>query len=208
VIDRYEELWHQLWDESVAIVRSGRTAEEYLVEGRQMLSAFHNGVLQRDRSETLALEQRFTLRLTDDVVFTGFADRVGRTSKGRLFVVDYKTARTIGDASEHSEGLQAPLYASCALRIHNEEVAVAGYHYLRHDTTSWHRVDASRSREILSRFVALARAAAAADDHRPRPGALCAWCGFNSICPSAQVREELSGGLHLGLGSAAESTDP
>jgi len=28
---------------------------------------------------------------------------------------------------------------------------------------------------------------------------LCAWCGFNAICPSAQVPDELSGGLRLAL---------
>lgn len=205
VLDHFEELWNDRWDHDIAVVRHGRTPEEYLLEGRSMLERFHGGVLQRDRSQTLALEQRFTLRLTDDVVFTGFADRVGRTSKGRLFVVDYKTARTLGNESEYSEGLQAPLYASCALRRHHDTVAVAGYHYLRHGMTSWHRVDTVRSQTLLDRFVTLARSAMGARDFPPRPGVLCAWCGFNAVCPAAQVREELSGGLAASRHNGAES---
>jgi putative RecB family exonuclease len=133
--------------------------------------------------------------LSDTVRFTGFADRVGRTESGRLFVVDYKTSKSEGNGSEFSEGLQAPLYAACVLRHHDEDEALAGYHYLRHGTTRWQQVDRARAEQLLRRFLDLVHEVESAAEHPPCPGVLCAWCGFNAICSSAQVPESLSGGL-------------
>ena len=61
-----------------------------------------------DRSETIALEQRLTLKLTPEIHFTGFADRSGRTAKGRLFVVDYKTSKSIGATVKPLRPLSLP----------------------------------------------------------------------------------------------------
>ena len=189
--------WGRGLDDEVAVVRSCDDAGAYLRAAREMVGCFFNGAFQRDRSETVALEQRLSLRLSDDVVFTGFADRIGRTEAGRLFVIDYKTSRSAGNPSDFSEGLQAPLYAACAMLDRGETEALAGYHYLRLDTTSWQSVDSERGRQLLARFAELVREVRAATDFEPRPGVLCAWCGFNAVCPSAQVPESLSGGLGL-----------
>jgi RecB family exonuclease len=165
-----------------------------------MLAKFHDEVFVRDRSETIALEQRFSVRLDSEVVFTGIADRVGRTNSGRLFIVDYKTSSRRGTASEFSEGLQAPLYASCAIRRHDEAEAMAGYHYLRLGSTSWHRVTRARADDLLARFLDLVTEARNAVEFPARPGVLCAWCGFNGICPSAEVPTGLAGGQSIARG--------
>jgi putative RecB family exonuclease len=187
--------WSASRDDSVAIIRVEDEEETYLKLGREMLVRFLRDTFDRDRSETVALEQRLSIRLSDTVVFTGFADRVGRTDKGRVFVIDYKTSKNEGTASEFSEGLQAPLYAACVLREHGEEEVLAGYHYLRHGTTRWQQVDRDRAAHLLDRFLDLAYEAEAAGDFPARPGILCAWCGFNAQCPAADVPERFSGGL-------------
>jgi putative RecB family exonuclease len=187
--------WSAEFNDGIVVIRRSDRADDYLVTAREMLERFHRGAFQRDRSRTVALEQRLSHRFSDQLVFTGFADRIGRTESGRLFVIDYKTSKSEGNPSEFSEGLQAPLYAACAMQRDDEEEALAGYHYLRHDTTRWHRVTAKRGRELLERFRELAEETTAATDFEPRPGVLCAWCGFNGICPDAEVPAALSGGL-------------
>ena len=189
--------WSEGWTEDVAVVRVGETADGAFRDGREMLSLFHRSTFARDRSETVALEQRFTVPLADGMYFSGVADRIGRTANRRLFVVDYKTSRSPGTPEEFSEGLQAQLYAGCALRRHDESEALAGYHYLRLGSTSWHLVSRSRAEQLLGRFAELAHAARDAAEFPARPGVLCAWCGFNAICPQARVPLELSGGLDL-----------
>jgi len=189
------ERWSAGFDDAVAVIRIGDRADDYLITAREMLESFHNGAYRRDRSSTVALEQRLSRRLSDDIVFTGFADRIGRTETGRLFVIDYKTSKNAGDPSEFSEGLQAPLYAACALEHNEDDEALAGYHYLRHDTTSWTTVDNTRAQELLERFHQLAAEVNRSTEFEPRPGVLCAWCGFNAICPAATVPPALAGGL-------------
>lgn len=187
--------WRDGLSEEITVIRRKDNKDAYLVTGREMLERFHRGTFQRDRSITIALEQRLNKKLSDDIVFTGFADRIGRTENGRLFVVDYKTSKREGDPSEFSEGLQAPLYAACAMQRNGDDEALAGYHYLRHDSTRWQSVGTDRAAQLLGRFHELAVEVNIATEFEPRPGILCAWCGFNAICPSAEVPAALSGGL-------------
>ncbi len=197
VLEEFAVRWQNGLDDRVAIVRVGEDASSFLKLGREMLSRFFNGVFARDRSETVALEQRLSVRVSDDLHFTGFADRIGRTEGGRLFVVDYKTSRSEGNSSEFSEGLQAPLYAACVLRSQHDTNALAGYHYLRHGTTRWQVVEAERGEGLLRRFADLVREIELASEFPARPSVLCAWCGFNAFCPAAEVPESLSGGLRV-----------
>jgi putative RecB family exonuclease len=195
VLEEFARRWSDGRDHTIAVIRVKDNDSEYLRLGREMLSRFFNETFTRDLSRTISLEQRLSMRLSDTVLFTGFADRVGRTDKGRLFVIDYKTSRSEGDDSEFSEGLQAPLYAACVLDHHEDDEALAGYHYLRHGTTRWQPVDRERARQLVKKFLHLVEEVDAADEFPARPGVLCSWCGFNAICPSAEVPDSLSGGL-------------
>lgn len=195
VLERFAAAWKERWDENVAVVKTAEALDSYIRAGREMLTTFYHQVFLHDRSTTLALEERLSVRLAPNVVFTGFADRIGRTRQGRLFVVDYKTSARQGDASDFSEGLQAPLYASVAMGLHDAGECLAGYCYLRLGTTSWQGITRDQGRALQERFLGLVRQAESATEFPARPGILCAWCGFNNICPSAQVPRELAGGL-------------
>ena len=195
MLERFADRWQQGLDDTVVVIRIEEDPGTYLRLGREMLARFHRDTFARDRSQTVSLEQRLSLRLSDKVVFTGFADRVGRTERGRLFVIDYKTSRSEGNDSEFSEGLQAPLYAASVLQHHGEEQALAGYHYLRHGTTHWQQVDTARALRLVERFLELVSKTEAAGDFPAQPGILCAWCGFNAVCPAADVPDRFAGGL-------------
>jgi len=194
----FDRAWEEATGPRVAVVRAGETAAAYAARGREMVARFAAGVFARDRSRTVALERRVSVRLAEDVVFTGIADRIGRTQGGRLFVVDYKTAASGGAWPEHENGLQARLYAAALLAGHPEEDGVlAGFHYLASGETRWERVPRAAAPGVWARFLELAREALAATEFPARPGVLCAWCGFNHRCPAARVPEELAGGLEL-----------
>lgn len=197
MLEKFADRWTESRGSDVAIIRIDDDEEKYLRFGREMLDRFHRGSFARDRSRTVSLEKRLTVRLSPHVMFTGFADRVGQTDKGRLFVVDYKTSRSEGNSSEFSEGLQAPLYAACLLDEHPHEEGLAGYHYLRHGTTRWQTVDRARARQLFDRARELIALVDGASDFPAQPGILCAWCGFNAVCPQAQVPKDLAGGQRL-----------
>lgn len=196
-LESFSAVWHEKRGDDLAVVRVGESEDDYLRRGREMLDRFHRTVFALDRSTTVALEQRLSRQLAPHVVFTGFADRVGRTEGGRLFVVDYKTSRSRGNGTDFSEGLQVPLYVACSLAELDEAEALGGYHYLVLGETSWRTVSREQGEALLGRFLTLAGLALAASEFPSRPGTLCAWCGFNAICPDAQVPDDFSGGLRL-----------
>lgn len=196
-VKRFAAIWRDRWTDEVTVIRLEDQPENLEAAGRDMVTRFFDGVFARDRSDTVALERRFHLRLDDGLVFTGFADRVGRTENGRLFVVDYKTSKSLGDGSDFSEGLQAPLYAACALEGESDGSMLAGYHYLRHEVTRWRPVDGSAARRVVGHFTRLAKTTHGATEFPTRPGPLCAWCGFNHVCPDARVPDHLAGGRRL-----------
>ncbi len=197
ILEFFETRWREDWPEDLAVVRIVEGPDHYFRLGRQMLENFAAGSLKKDRSETIALEARYSIHLSERVSYTGFADRVGRTAQGRLFIVDYKTSKREGDPSEFSEGLQAPLYAACAMKQNGDERALAGYHYLRMGSSRWIDMDEEKARRILDRFLNLAETALDTREFPARPGILCAWCGFNHICTFAQIRDEFSGGREV-----------
>lgn len=197
ILESFERQWREDWPEDVAVVRKSEGPDHYYRLGRQMLKDFVTKVLAKDRSTTIALEVRYSLSLSERVSYTGYADRVGRTEQGRLFVVDYKTSSRQGDPSEFSEGLQAPLYAACAMKENGVQHALAGYHYLRMGSSRWIAMDEAKAAYTLDRFLNLAEAALDTREFPARPGVLCAWCGFNHICSFAQIRDDFSGGREV-----------
>jgi putative RecB family exonuclease len=195
-LDHLECSWHESLTDDIVVIRADETLDDALLLARGMVERFVTDTFQRDGSETVALEHRVNHPLSPGIVFTGFADRVGRTANGRLFVVDYKTSKSVGDPSDFSEGLQAPLYAACLLAEGGADGdALAGYHYLRHGTTNWHCVTREGAEALLARFAGMAEAALRATEFPARPSVLCAWCGYCAICPDADVPERFSGGL-------------
>jgi len=197
ILQAFDERWRGDWPEDVAVIRKSEGPDHYYRLGRQMLKDFATKALAKDRSTTIALEVRYSLSLSERVSYTGYADRVGRTEQGRLFVVDYKTSSREGDPSEFSEGLQAPLYAACAMKENGVQHALAGYHYLRMGSSRWIAMDEAKAAYTLDRFLNLAEAALDTREFPARPGVLCAWCGFNHICSFAEVREDFSGGQEV-----------
>ncbi|NOZ79458.1 MAG: PD-(D/E)XK nuclease family protein [Acidobacteria bacterium] len=203
ILDELARRWQASWSEEIAVIRVGNDPQDSYRSGREMLTTFYHRVFIHDRSTTVALEQRLHARLADGIAFTGFADRIGRTANGQLFVVDYKTSSREGDAGDFSEGLQAPLYAASAMDRHGDATCLAGYHYLRFGTTNWRPVTRQQGAGIRARFTELARQALLATEFPARPGVLCAWCGFNRTCPAAQVPGHLGGGLNPPPGGTA-----
>lgn len=207
--ERFAALWAGRWTDDIAVVRVNETPERYRGRGLAMVQRFVREVLPRDRSETTGLERRFTRRLGDGLLFTGIADRTGRTAAGTPFVVDYKTSARGPRAGQPVDGLQARLYAACLLdETPAASEARAGFHYLATGRTRWETLRREEVPAVWERFGSLVREIVGAAEYPPRPGTLCAWCGFNGRCPAARVPGRLSGGLRLALARRGGDGDP
>jgi hypothetical protein len=65
-------------------------------------------------------------------------------------------------------------------------------------------VDKARALRLVKRFLELVGETEAARDFPARPGILCAWCGFNAVCPEADVPDRFAGGLRYAQGAGQE----
>lgn len=198
-VERLRRIWGDGWRSDVVVIRTTELPETYLESGMAMVERYVVETLPRDHSETVALEQRLSGRADGELRFTGFADRVGRTVNGRLFVVDYKTSSNGGAYPEPEGGLQAKLYAAALVDSHGVDEVLAGFHYLSSGRTMWLPVSRKASAEVWRRFGELVGEVRGAGEFPPRPGPLCAWCGFCGECPAAQVPEHLAGGLNASV---------
>jgi putative RecB family exonuclease len=185
----YEEAWYGPDLASARVVKRGGRAEDYHDDGLAMVKSFYSRAYSHDDSRSTHLEARFAVELpTSDGgarSYTGVIDRVSQGSQGRLRITDYKTGRSVHDPGED---LQLRSYAMHVLAQHAADEVELCYEDLRNGlsrTMAFRReLLASVQAEILERIGRIE----GADAFPPKPSALCAWCGFNAVCPASKFR--------------------
>jgi RecB family exonuclease len=98
---------------------------------KSMLQAYLNEYREIDRPEHLCFEKSFEIRIAGFKV-RGIADRVDRTKRGSLKIVDYKTSKYPMRATEAFESVQLPTYAIWARQAIEDCKVFGEYVYLRH----------------------------------------------------------------------------
>lgn len=132
--------------------------------------------------------EKFVEMAIGDARFVGYIDRVDRLPDGRLVVADYKTPAPKSPQYEQPYWDQLTLYAAMLEAI-GERVAELRLHYLGGSAPET-RVHTASSDEIaslkhkLNFNVGQVRRAVESGDYPPKPGKLCDWCDFASLCPA------------------------
>jgi RecB family exonuclease len=146
--------------------------------------------------EPLGVERTVALK-TDRLAVSGRIDRLDRRGE-ELVVVDYKTGRHVLSTDDARGSLALALYAMAAARTMRLPCRRVELHHLPSgEVVVWEHTDATLSRHLgraqdiaIEAATAQAAGAVAGADHDeifpPRPGALCTWCDFLSVCPAGQ----------------------
>jgi len=179
-----ERLWRSPDLEAHRIVKSGRTADAYRGEGLAMVGAYHARVFAADTSRTVSLEHRFCLDLDAGagVAWAGIIDRLARRDDGTLRIVDYKTGASLPDPLTDRQLQSYALHVFAEHRVDAVELCIEG---LRAGVTLAVPFAASQAGEVRDHLLARIGGIERASAWPARPSALCAWCGFNVICPEA-----------------------
>lgn len=156
--------------------------EMYESNGREQLSALVRSNLARPAGEILETERRFKIEVQGAHI-KGRLDRLDQLAGGEVSIVDYKTGRpkTQDDADE---SLQLSIYAMAARSLGHTPSSLV-FINLQNGTA----VEARRSEEDLreaERKIADIARQIEAGEFDPKPGARCAWCSYNSICPERE----------------------
>jgi len=188
LIGRYEDLWKKNMTTAVKVVKSDLSEDDYRREGRKCLDDYYGEYAPFDQAKVVATEKRVEFKLRGDggeVEFLGYIDRLDWNDKEKIYEIhDYKTSGSLPTQAEADGDDQLGLYhlAVRSLWPDADRVRLI-WHYLRFNK----RIESSRTAEKLAGLekdiVRRVREIEACADFPSKRSSLCAWCGFQDICP-------------------------
>lgn len=123
----------------------------------------------------------------EGMVLRGIIDRLDVTARGDLVVVDYKTGRAPSQMHERQRLGGVHFYALLCEEVLGIKPALVRLMYLRDpvviETEPSEQAIRGLRRRTAAVWAAIERSCAE-EDFRPRPGPLCNWCAFRSLCPA------------------------
>ncbi len=188
--DKKSEVANITWDELFYIYRESfidnwysdkKIKNDYFKKGEKSLKNFFE-YYNQNKPVAKYLEYSFNLRLGDnggDCLIKGKIDRVDAVD-GSIKIVDYKTGSPKSKlALEDKE--QLLIYQIAAQEVMKEDVKALSFYYLDNNQEisflgSQQELDKIRAK-IIKTIGEIRQG-----EFPPKPGQICAWCDFNSIC--------------------------
>jgi putative RecB family exonuclease len=188
VLERYRQDWERSWHDKILTVRKENPPEYYLERGVRCLENYYRGHYPFTGGETVALEERLRLRLDGDGRYKmlGIVDRIVRKAEGAFEIHDYKTSANLPPQRSVDRDRQLALYQIGLEQTYPDvkEVELV-WHYLIHNKTLRSRRSPEALADLRRATMQVIDAIEAESEYRPRPGPLCRWCDYASICPEA-----------------------
>lgn len=155
--------------------------QDFLEQGKQILRTYYRTNV-KDFQIPVALEQRFEIKLNDDLTVSGIIDRMDKLLSGGYEIIDYKTNRRLPPKAKVDSDLQLSIYHLAAQETWGWEPEKLSFYFLipnQKMTTSRTKKDIEATKEeILKVAEGVAR-----QDFDPVQNALCPWCDFQALCP-------------------------
>jgi putative RecB family exonuclease len=172
--EEYAELFETLEDEKLWGVESMKLLSNYFaIEDPTSIDPYER---ELDMTEDL-----------DGMVIRGILDRIDRDDDGSLIITDYKTGKAPPERYAMPAFFALKIYALLIRRRTGETPKEVRLLYLNGPTLYRLPVDDGQLDGVDAQLRALWGAiekAIAGENYPPRPGRLCDWCSFQSICPA------------------------
>ena len=132
------------------------------------------------------LESRFQIAIEDHVV-SGIIDRIDKTEDG-YEIIDYKTTKKMPSQEKVDNDLQLSVYLNAFLSRYPKEIdrldkITVSLYYLKHGV----KLSSTRTKEQLEETKKLFLEVIheiEKSNFPPNVNPLCAWCGFQKVCPA------------------------
>jgi putative RecB family exonuclease len=124
--------------------------------------------------------------LDSKLLLRGYVDRLDVAADGAIRIVDYKTARSVGEAYEGSALFQMRFYALVIWRIRGVIPRLLRLMYLGNSEIldySPDEHDLAATERVVQAIWEAIREAQLTGDWQPRKSGTCNWCSFKPMCP-------------------------
>jgi putative RecB family exonuclease len=193
VHERFQRDWESAWHERVTIARSASEPADYHAIGLRCLTNYYRAHYPFNEGETVGIEHPLALSLDAEGRYRirGVIDRLVRRDAGHYEIHDYKTGGSLPPRPRLERDRQLALYQ---IGIHQtypdaERVELV-WHYVQFGKT----MRSERSREQLETLrgetIEQIERIESAIEYPARPGPLCRWCEYRSLCPEGGALEE------------------
>ncbi len=191
-VGRFREAWDAEWQDDVRIVRSGRTADDYVAIGEKAVRAYYRRYHPFDQAITVGLESRVRMSLDEGHEITGFIDRLDKVSDGVWEIHDYKTAAKLPTQADADANRQLALYELAIREMYAEvrEVTLV-WHYVACDCEVRSTRTPEQLADLRSQVLASIEHIESQRTFPARASSLCDWCEYRPLCPAWKHQYEL-----------------
>ncbi|EKE06349.1 MAG: hypothetical protein ACD_19C00016G0022 [uncultured bacterium] len=122
---------------------------EFFKKGEEYLSGFLKNSYD-PKIKTIALEEKFNLKINSDIKIGGTIDRVDDLGKGRYEIIDYKTGANIPTQKDVDKDMQLSFYAlavSLLYKVKPEDIKLSLYYFEKQQ-----KLTTSRTKEQLEKL--------------------------------------------------------
>lgn len=187
LFDLFRQAWTEIRneDEYRELFETSEAESAWGMESMQLLANYFS-IEDPQEVEPFDRELDMTEDL-DGIVIRGILDRIDRDSDGKLVITDYKTGKAPPERYALPAFFALKIYALLIRNRTGETPKEVRLLYLNGPTLYTHPVDDKQldgiDRQLRALWVAIERAMSS-NNYPPRPGRLCDWCAFQTICPA------------------------
>lgn len=186
-LDRLERSWLEAFgkEPEVRVVRGGRHPRWWLKRAAGHVETYYWGHHPFPAPPEERREWELTFDLVEGVPVRGFVDRLVVRADGVVEIHDYKTGRHRPKRLELDT--QVAIY-QLGVRQHFPDRPVESvWHYLAREETARMSPPAEVLAESRERVLGVWEDIQAEEEWAPKPGRLCAWCGYLDRCPEGRA---------------------
>jgi putative RecB family exonuclease len=191
----FNKLWTENWKDSIIIVKTDYTAENYRKMGERMLADYYDRHKPFEEGRIIGLETQDFLSLDEQgrYKFHIRIDRLMDMGDGLYEVHDYKTSSSLPKQEDLDKDRQLAMYSQWVRRNFKDFKKVRlVWHFLAFDK----EMESFRTKEELENLkketLGRIREIEATEDFPASVTWLCDWCLYKSICPMWKHEVELA----------------
>ena len=184
IISYYAEKWQAEFTDDIIIIKKEFTQKNYFNKGVGYIVNYYSKH-SPFKENTLAIEHKIELDLTNEIKLIGFIDRlVENIENNEIEIHDYKTGNSIPTENQIKNNRQLALYSLAIKETFGKDKNIClVWHFLAHDIKVCIRKTDEELENLKQEIINLIKQIEETKDFPPNKSVLCGWCQYRDICP-------------------------